>query len=141
MSVNPVDVGGAIWQPQQQSSSNGRGQGDWQNILDAASSALGVSSGSVEQQLQSGSSLSSIAQSEGVSQQTVVGAITSAIQQNEQSSGASGPSSARLSEIATNIADRTAGSGSSTSAGGGASGAGQTSPWQTVLTAASSVLG
>ena len=55
---------------------------NWQNVLAAASSALGESSSTVQQQLQSGSSLSWIASSQGVSQQTLVSAIAGALQQN-----------------------------------------------------------
>ncbi len=107
MSVGPVDSS-SNWQYMQPPSG---AQSQWQSILSAASSALGERTSSVQQQLQSGSSLSSIASAQGVSQQTLVSAITSALQQNQQGSGSgsssSAPSSTQLQQIATNIANGT----------------------------------
>ena len=70
------------------------------------SSTLGLSPSALQQQLQSGQSLTQIAQAQGVSQQTLVQSISSALQQN----GSTAPAS-QLQQIATNIANRTPGAG------------------------------
>jgi len=100
MSINPIGTNNPS--AVQQSSS---GQSNWQNVLNSVSSTLGLSTSALQQQLQSGSSLSSIAQSQGVSQQTLVSAISTGLTQNGQSTA----SSAQLQQIATNIANRTPG--------------------------------
>jgi trimeric autotransporter adhesin len=81
-------------------------QSNWQNILGAASSALGMSTGALQQQLQQGQSLATIAQSNGVSTSSLVSSIAGALQQNGQVTGASAE---KLQQIATNIVNRTPG--------------------------------
>ncbi|MEA2145359.1 MAG: hypothetical protein QOG59_946 [Solirubrobacteraceae bacterium] len=81
-------------------------QSNWQNILGAASSALGMSTGALQQQLQQGQSLATIAQSNGVSTSSLVASIAGALQQNGQVTGASAD---KLQQIATNIVNRTPG--------------------------------
>jgi hypothetical protein len=81
-------------------------QSNWQNILGAASSALGMSTGALQQQLQQGQSLATIAQSNGVSTSSLVSTIAGALQQNGQVTGASAE---KLQQIATNIVNRTPG--------------------------------
>src|SRR5271155_2780811 len=119
MPVGPVDSSASNWQYAQQSAG---AQSNWQNILTAASSALGESTSTVQQQLQSGSSLSSIASSQGVSQQSLVSAIESALQQSQGASGSNAPSSAQLQQIATTIANGTGGHHHRHHHGGGAVG-------------------
>ncbi|HWE08268.1 MAG TPA: hypothetical protein VG325_02870 [Solirubrobacteraceae bacterium] len=99
MSIGSIGSAGN-W-PTQQSASP---QGNWHNVVNAASGTLGLSTPSLQQQLQSGSSLSSIAQTQGVSQQTLISSISSALTQN--GSTATGT---QLQQIATNIANRTPG--------------------------------
>ncbi len=136
MSVGPVDSSAGNWQYAQQSTG---AKSNWQNVLAAASSAVGESTSTVQQQLQSGSSLSAIASAQGVSQQSLLSAITGALQQNEQASGSTTPSSARLQQIATNIADRAPrGTGQT---GGTPPGPPTQNPWPAVLSSAASVLG
>ncbi len=101
MSVNAIGATQAV--AQQQSSSS---QSNWQNVLNSVSGSLGLSTSAVQQQLQSGQSLSSIAAAQGVSQQSLVQSISTALTQN--GSGASG---SQLQQIATNIANRTPSSG------------------------------
>ena len=101
MSVTPIS--GSSVAPLQQSSST---QNPWQNMLNSVSSTLGLSTSALQQQLQSGQSLTQIAQNQGVSQQTLVQSISSALQQN----GSTAPAS-QLQQIATNIANRTPGAG------------------------------
>jgi hypothetical protein len=96
-------IGGVNAASMQQSSS---AQSPWQNVLSSVSGTLGLSSSALKQQVQSGASLSSIAQSQGVSQQTLIGSIQNALTQN--GSTASGP---QLQQVATNIVNRTPGAG------------------------------
>jgi hypothetical protein len=110
MSIGSIGSAGS-W-PTQQSATF---QSNWQNVINAASGTLGLSASALKQRLQSGSSLSTIAQSQGVSQQTLVSSISSALTQN--GSTATGT---QLQQIATNIANRTPG-GHHHHAGGGAS--------------------
>jgi hypothetical protein len=100
MSIGSIDSSNA-WSQQ-----SGSTQTNWQNILSAASDTLGLSTSALQQQLQSGSSLTSIAQTQGVSQQTLVSSIEGALTQN--GSAATG---SQLQSIATTIANRTPGSG------------------------------
>jgi hypothetical protein len=86
VAVNPIG-GGLSWQAAQQSSPSQR---NWQNVLTAASSALGMSTRAVQRQLQGGASLSSIANSRGVPQETLVEAITTALS-HEQGQADGGP--------------------------------------------------
>lgn len=79
-------------------------ESNWQNVLAAASSTLGLSTSALQQQLRSGSSLSSIAQSQGVSQQTLVSSISAALTQNGSTATGS-----QLQQLATDIANRTPG--------------------------------
>jgi hypothetical protein len=110
MSIGSIGSVNGAW-PSQQSSS---AQSSWQNVLSSVSGTLGLSSSALQQQLQSGQSLSSIAQSQGVSQQTLIGSIQNALTQN--GSTASGP---QLQQAATNIANRTPGAGHHHHGGGG----------------------
>src|ERR1035438_3094514 len=64
MSVSPIGSAGVS--PLQQSPSS---QGNWQSVLNSAAGTLGLSTTALQQQLQSGQSLGSIAQGKGVSQQ------------------------------------------------------------------------
>jgi hypothetical protein len=113
MSLGSIGSVNGAW-PSQQSSS---AQSSWQNVLSSVSGTLGLSSSALQQQLQSGQSLSSIAQSQGVSQQTLIGSIQNALTQN--GSTASGP---QLQQAATNIANRTPGAGHHHRHGGGGGG-------------------
>jgi hypothetical protein len=106
-------IGSASNWPAQQSSSM---QSNWQNILTAASGTLGMTAPALQQQLQSGSSLSSIAQSQGVSQQTLISSISGALTQNGSTATGS-----QLQTMATNIADRTPGGHHHHHHGGGGS--------------------
>jgi hypothetical protein len=102
MSVSPIGASttSAVQQPSSNQNTN------WQNMLSAVSGMLGVSTSALQQQLHSGSSLSSIAQTKGVSQQSLIQSISAALTQN--GSAASG---SQLAQIATNIANRTPGAG------------------------------
>lgn len=133
MSVNSIDSTGG-W-PLQTTST----QTPWQNVLTAASSALGLSTSAVQQQLQAGASLSAIANTQGVSQQSLVQAITSALTQNGQPASAS---SGQLQQVATSLANRTLGSQAAQGHhhhhhGGGASNTVQTEPLVAALTGGS----
>ena len=99
MSIGSIGSAG-LWPSQQTTSA----PSNWQNVLNAASGALGLSASALKQQLQSGASLSSIAQSQGVSQQTLVSSISNALTQNGSTATGS-----QLQQIATNIANRTPG--------------------------------
>jgi hypothetical protein len=72
-------------------------------LFQALSSTLGISASQIQQQLASGSSLSQIASSQGVSQSTLLSAVESAL-------SSSGPgqnlSSSQLSQMATNIVNQ-----------------------------------
>jgi hypothetical protein len=139
MSIGSI---GSASNPQQSNQNN------WQNVLNAASATLGLTGPALQQQLQSGSSLSSIAQSQGVSQQTLVSSISSALTQNGSTATGS-----QLQQMATSIANRTPGGhhhhhhggGSTSDATDGSSSADATSatsstddPLMAALTAASS---
>jgi hypothetical protein len=95
-------------------------QSSWQNILGAASSSLGLSTGALRQQLQQGQSLATIAESKGLSTSSLISSIAGALQQNGQVPGAS---AAKLQQIATNIVNRTPGTHGHHHHAGGASGA------------------
>jgi hypothetical protein len=109
-------IGGVNALTQQQSSS---GQNPWQNVLSSVSGTLGLSSSALKQQLQSGESLSSIAQTQGVSQQTLLGSIQTALTQNGSTASGS-----QLQQAVTNIANRTPGGGHHHHHGGGGGGGG-----------------
>jgi hypothetical protein len=115
MSIGSIGGVNSAW-PSQQSSS---AQNSFQNVLSSVSGTLGLSTSALQQQLQSGQSLSTIAQSQGVSQQTLIGSIQSALTQN--GSTASGP---QLTQAATNIANRTPGAGGHHHHHGGGGGGG-----------------
>ena len=102
MSIGSIGSANSAW-PSQQSSST---QSNWQNVMSSVSGTLGLSSSALKQQLQSGESLSSIAQAQGVSQQTLIGSIQSALTQNGSTASGS-----QLTQAATNIANRTPGAG------------------------------
>jgi hypothetical protein len=101
MSVVPIGSSSISTFQQSQSA-----QSNWQAITSSAASALGLSPSALQQQLQSGQSLSAIAQTQGVSQQSLVQSITSALTQNGSTASAS-----QLQQIATSIANRTPGAG------------------------------
>ena len=90
-------------------------QSDWEDVLNAAATALGTSTTNVQEQLESGSSLGSIASTDGVSQQTLVDAVASALQQSQDGSTSNGSTagggspSAQLQQVATNMVNGTAG--------------------------------
>ena len=65
MSVIPIGSASISAQQQQQPAT---AQGNWQNLLSSLSGTLGLSTSALQQQLQTGQSLSSIAQAQGVSQ-------------------------------------------------------------------------
>jgi hypothetical protein len=115
MSIGSIGSVNSAW-PSQQSSSP---QNSFQNVLSSVSGTLGLSTSALQQQLQSGQSLSSIAQAQGVSQQTLIGSIQNALTQN--GSTASGP---QLTQVATNIANRTPGAGGHHHHHGGGGGGG-----------------
>jgi hypothetical protein len=81
-------------------------QSNWQNMLGAASSALGMSTGALAQQMQQGQSLATIASSKGVSTSSLVSSISGALAQSGQLSGAS---ASTLQQIATDMVNRTPG--------------------------------
>ena len=68
---------------------------------------LGLSTSQLSQNLQSGSTLSSLASKQGVSSTSLINSITSDLKANAPR-GASGVSSRQLTQIATNIANGTA---------------------------------
>jgi hypothetical protein len=109
-------------------------QTNWQNILGAASSALGMSTSALQQQLQQGQSLATIAQSKGVSTSSLVSSIAGALQQNGQVPGAS---AAKLQQIATNIVNRTPGTHGHHHHAGGGTGASGASGTAAILAALS----
>jgi hypothetical protein len=109
-------------------------QTNWQNNLGAASSALGLSTGALQQQLQQGESLATIAQSQGVSTSSLVSSIAGALQQNGQASGAS---DAKLQQIATNVVNRTPGTHGHHHHAGGAAAASSASGTAAILAALS----
>ncbi len=88
-----------------QSQSGSALQNNWRNVLGAAANALGLSPSSVSSQLQAGASLSSIAQSQGVSEQALTGAIAAALSPSTQASA----TAAERQQIATSIANRAGG--------------------------------
>lgn len=97
MSLNTI--AGAGLEAAQPSSSL---QSNWQNVLSAASKTLGLGVGSVTAQLHAGASLSSIAQSQGISQAALVDAIAGALSPSTQAAS----TAAERQQIATSIADR-----------------------------------
>ncbi|HTU97655.1 MAG TPA: hypothetical protein VMF14_17540 [Solirubrobacteraceae bacterium] len=101
MSIGSID--GVNASALQQSAS---AQSPWQNVLSSVSGTLGLSTSALKQQLQSGQSLSSIASSQGVSQQTLLSSIQNALTQNGSSASGS-----QLQTMASNIANRTPGAG------------------------------
>ena len=125
MSVAPI--GSSTIDPLQQYSSS---QSNWQSVLNSAASTLGLSTSALQQQLQSGQSLSSIAQAQGVSQQTLVQSISTALTQNGSSASGS-----QLQQIATNIANRTPGAGGHHHHHGGGSASVEQSSASTLLAA------
>src|ERR1700689_638529 len=101
MSVVPIGSSSISTFQQSQSA-----QSNWQAIMSSAASALGLSPSALQQQLQSGQSLSAIAQTQGVSQQSLVQSITTALTQNGSTASAS-----QVQQIATSIANRPPGAG------------------------------
>jgi hypothetical protein len=99
MSINPLDTSSSS--AYQQSSAV---QSNWESMLSSMSGTLGLSTTSLQQELESGESLSSIAQTQGVSQSTLLQSISSALTQNGSSA-----SGAQLQQVASNIASRTGG--------------------------------
>jgi hypothetical protein len=120
MSVSPIGASASTAvQPPSSSQNN-----NWQNMLSAMSGMLGMSTSALQQQLQSGSSLTSIAQTQGVSPQSLIQSISTALTQNGSTASGS-----QLQQIATNIANRTPGAGGHHhhhGGGGSSSAAGQT---------------
>jgi hypothetical protein len=99
MSITPIGPHSG-WQISSPQPSN------WQNVLSAASSALGLSREALQQQLRTGQSLSAIAHGQGVAQPALIAAISGALQQSGRLSGAS---AGQLAQIATQLAHRTPG--------------------------------
>jgi hypothetical protein len=97
MSLNTI--AGAGLEGAQPSSSL---QSNWQNVLSAASKTLGLGVGSVTAQLKAGASLSSIAQSHGISQGALIDAIAGALSPSTQAAS----TAAERQQIATSIAGR-----------------------------------
>jgi hypothetical protein len=97
MSVNAISNTGD-WGPTSAES-------NWQNVLAASAGALGLSQGAVSQQLRAGASLSSIAEQQGVPQQTLTAAIAGALSPSTRSA----TTSAEQLDIATAIAQRVGG--------------------------------
>lgn len=91
----------AGWQAQLGSSL----RSNWQNVLGAAAKALGMSASSISSQLRAGASLSSIAQAQGVSEQTLTDAIAGALSPRTQAAA----SDVERVRIATGIANRVGG--------------------------------
>jgi hypothetical protein len=97
MSVNAISNAGDWGAPSAES--------NWQNVLAASAKALGLSTGAVSQQLRAGASLSSLAEQQGVSQQTLTQAIAGALSPSTRSA----TTSTEQLEIATRIAQRVGG--------------------------------
>jgi hypothetical protein len=99
MSVSAVNGSSSLWntqappQPQQP------------QMTDTAK-LFGISTSQLDQDLQSGSTLSSLASQDGVSSSSLISAIESDIQSNAPQ-GAQAPSGDQLSQMATNIANGT----------------------------------
>ncbi len=102
MSITPLSTQGP---PTTQPSSSST-ESVWQSVLAAASSTLGVSTSSLQKEVSMGQSLNSIAAAQGVSQDTLLKSIETALQQNPKLSGAS---SSQIDKIASQIATRTPG--------------------------------
>jgi transposase-like protein len=99
MSVNPIDTSSTS--AYQQSAAT---QSNWESMLSSVSGTLGLSTTSLQQELESGESLSSIAQTQGVSQSTLLQSISTALTQSGSSASGS-----QLQQVASNIASRTGG--------------------------------
>jgi hypothetical protein len=98
MSIEPIDK--SSYQDAQQIAAF---QSNWQSVLSSVSGTLGLSAGALQAMLQTGSSLSSIAQTRGVSQQALVQSISSALIQSGQLSHAT---TSQVQQIAAGIANR-----------------------------------
>ncbi|MGD0197576.1 MAG: hypothetical protein ABSC56_06690 [Solirubrobacteraceae bacterium] len=91
------------------------GESNWQNVLDASADVLGLSPSAVSQQLRAGgTSLSSIAQQQGVSAQALTQAIAGALSPSTLAS----TTSEQQSQVAQRIAQRTGGGQARYSGGG-----------------------
>jgi hypothetical protein len=93
-----TSVGGSSNSPLLQPST----QSNWLQMLSSLSGTLNMTPTALQQQLKAGSSLSSVADVQGVSQQTLVQSISTALTQYGSSASGS-----QLAQIATNIAERT----------------------------------
>lgn len=78
----------------------------WHSVLSAASSTLGVSTSSLQAEVARGQSLSAIAAAQGVSSDTLLKSIETALQHNPRLAGAS---TSQIDKIAHAIAHRAAG--------------------------------
>ena len=99
MSINPLDTSSSSAYPQSSAV-----QSNWESMLSSVSGTLGLSTTSLQQELEAGESLSSIAQTQGVSQSTLLQSISTALTQNGSSA-----SGAQLQQVASSIASRTGG--------------------------------
>jgi hypothetical protein len=102
MSISAINGGNSAWYTQAQTQSQ-PAQPDMSNTAQL----FGISTSQLDQDLQSGDTLSSLASQDGVSSSSLISAIESDLQANAPQ-GAPAPSSSQLQGIATNIANGTA---------------------------------
>jgi len=99
MTVSSVNGGASAWYPQGQTPPSPPAMTDTAKLFDMSTSQL-------SQDLQSGTTLSSLASQDGVSSSSLISAIESDLQANAPQ-GAQAPSGDQLQQIATNIANGT----------------------------------
>jgi hypothetical protein len=99
MSVGAVNGGASAWYAQAQTPPSPPAMTDTAKLF-------GVSAGQLDQDLKSGSTLSSLASQDGVSSSSLISAIESDLQSNAPQ-GAQAPSGDQLQQMATNIANGT----------------------------------
>jgi hypothetical protein len=100
MSVGAVSGGNSAWYAQAQTPPSPPAMTDTAKLF-------GISTSQLDQDLQSGTTLSSLASQDGVSSSSLTSAIESDLQANAPQ-GAPAPSSDQLNQMATNIANGTA---------------------------------
>lgn len=99
MSVSAISGGNSAWYTQAQAQQN-------QPQMTDTAKLFGMSTSQLDQDLQSGTTLSSLASQDGVSSSSLLTAIESDLQANAPQ-GAQSPSSSQLQGMATNIANGT----------------------------------
>ncbi len=99
MTVSAINGGGSQWYAQAQKPPSPPAMADTANLF-------GLSTSQLSQDLQSGTTLSSLASQDGVSSSSLTSAIESDLQSGAPQ-GAPAPSGDQLQQMATNIADGT----------------------------------